>query len=214
MTAELAIRNVRILDGSGGPAVEGDVAISGDRITAVGQIGAGGDAEVDIDGGGLALSPGFVDVHTHDDGALLRHPGMEFKLAQGCTTVVIGNCGFSAAPAAIGQRDASNLIGTPPTWSDLAGFAAEVAASGPAVNAVALVGHNTVRHLVMGNERREPTTAELGEMRRLVAEAMAQGACGLSTGLIYEPGRYSAPRKKSGCRPATCARWSETHRTR
>jgi N-acyl-D-amino-acid deacylase len=189
VSTELAIRNVQIIDGSGGAAVAGDVGITGDRVTAVGRVGPAG---ADIDGAGMMLAPGFVDVHTHDDGALIRHPDMAFKLAQGCTTVVIGNCGFSAAPAVTGQRDFSGLIGLKATWSDLDGFARAVADARPAVNAVALVGHNTIRHLVMGNDNRAPTGAELGRMQRLVAEAMAQGACGLSTGLIYEPGRYCA----------------------
>ncbi len=188
MAADLAVRNVRIIDGTGGPSQEGDVAIEGDRIVAVGEVG---DATTSIDGEGRCLAPGFVDVHTHDDGALLRHPGMEFKLAQGCTSVVIGNCGFSAAPARPGEREASGLIGVRPTWSDLAGFSEAVAEARPAVNAVALIGHNSIRSLVMGNERRDPTPAELTEMKGHVAAAMAQGACGFSTGLIYEPGRYS-----------------------
>ncbi|MCP3991395.1 MAG: D-aminoacylase [Actinomycetia bacterium] len=192
MTPDLVLRNVRIIDGSGQPASDGDVAITGDRISAVGDIGdVGGPSTKNIDGAGLTLAPGLVDVHTHDDGALLRHPGMEFKLAQGCTSVVIGNCGFSAAPAEPGAYDPTGLLGVTPTWSDLAGFAQAVEEAKPSVNAVALVGHNTIRHLVMGNEQREPTGAELDRMREMVAVAMAQGACGFSTGLIYEPGRYS-----------------------
>ncbi|MEM9651415.1 MAG: D-aminoacylase [Actinomycetota bacterium] len=188
MPVDLALRNVRIIDGAGGPEMAGDVGVTGDRITAVGHVG---DATTTIDGDGLTLAPGFVDVHTHDDGALLRHPGMEFKLAQGCTSVIIGNCGFSAAPAVAGEKEPSGLIGVRPTWTDLAGFSDAVSEVKPAVNAMALIGHNSIRHLVMGNERRPPTAAELGEMREHVGVAMAQGACGFSTGLIYEPGRYS-----------------------
>ncbi|MCL4156905.1 UNVERIFIED_CONTAM: hypothetical protein GTU68_043621, partial [Idotea baltica] len=188
MAHDLVVRNVRIIDGLGGPSVEGDVGIEGDRIVAVGDVGPGSET---IDGQGQCLAPGFVDVHTHDDGALIRHPGMEFKVAQGCTSVVIGNCGFSAAPAKEGEREGSGLIGVKPTWSDLAGFSQAVTEGGPAVNAVALIGHNSIRSLVMGNERRDPTDAELTEMKAHVALAMEQGACGFSTGLIYEPGRYS-----------------------
>ena len=192
MGIDLAVRNVRIVDGTGGPSRIGDVAIEGDRIVAVTDAGGVGPAAEEIDGEGLCLSPGFVDVHTHDDGALLRHPGMEFKLAQGCTSVVIGNCGFSGAPAVQGVREPSGLIGVEPTWTDLAGFGAAVTEAKPAVNAVALVGHNSIRHLVMGNEQREPTDGELAQMQAHVALAMEQGACGFSTGLVYEPGRYSA----------------------
>ena len=168
------------------------MAIGGERIVAVGDVSGSdvGPDTVEIDGAGRTLSPGFVDVHTHDDGALLRYPGMQFKLAQGCTSVVIGNCGFSAAPAVEGEMDPSNLIGVAPTWTDLAGFAAAVDAAKPSVNTMALIGHNTVRYLVMGTERRAPTAAELATMRDMVAAGMAQGACGFSSGLIYEPGRY------------------------
>lgn len=188
MTPDIAIRNARIIDGTGERATEGDIAITGDRITAVGQVGEAG---ADIEAAGLAVAPGFVDVHTHDDGALLRHPGMEFKVAQGCTSVVIGNCGFSAAPADEGIKDPSGLIGVRPTWSDLGGFAAAVTSAGVAVNVMALVGHNTIRSLVMGTERRAPTTGELATMRALVADSMDHGACGFSTGLVYQPGRYA-----------------------
>ena len=188
MSADLAVRNARIIDGTGADAYHADVLVSGDRITAVGA--AVGDARREIDAGGRVLAPGFVDVHTHDDGALLRHPGMEFKVAQGCTSVVIGNCGFSAVPAVPGEREASGLIGVAATWTDLDGFRAAVEGAGAAVNAMALVGHNTVRRHVFGNEQRAPTAGELAEMEGHVRAAMEQGACGFSTGLVYEPGRY------------------------
>ena len=90
--ADIAIRNVSIIDGSGGEAFVGDVEIEGGRITSVGKAGP---AKVEVDGEGQTLSPGFIDTHSHDDGAFMRHPDMGFKLAQGVTTVVAGNCGFS-----------------------------------------------------------------------------------------------------------------------
>lgn len=186
---DLVIRNATIIDGTGSPGFQGDVAIDGERIVTVGEVAATGSKE--IDGSGKVLAPGFVDVHTHDDGALIRHPGMEFKLAQGCTSLVIGNCGFSAAPAVPGQADTSGLIGVSATWSDYAGFAAAVDEAGPAVNAMGLIGHNTIRSLVVGMERRPPTDKELDQMRHQVADAMEHGACGFSTGLVYQPGRYS-----------------------
>ena len=180
-----------VLDGTGAAAFESDVAVTGERITHVGNVPAtASDGTTEIDAGGQILAPGFVDVHTHDDGALIRHPGMEFKLSQGCTSLVIGNCGFSAVPAVPGEREPSGLIGVAPTWSDLAGFRDAVHEAAPAVNAMALVGHNSTRSLVMGNDRRAPTDAELDTMRAHVVTAMTQGACGFSTGLIYEPGRY------------------------
>ncbi|MDY7105194.1 MAG: D-aminoacylase [Actinomycetota bacterium] len=191
MAADLAFREVTIVDGTGAPGTPGDVAVTNGRISHVGPTGSAGDATVDVDGRGHVLAPGFVDVHTHDDGALLRHPDLGFKVSQGCTSLVIGNCGFSAAPAEPGRRDPSGLIGVEPTWTGLEGFRTAVAEARPAANAVALVGHNTIRSLVMGNERRDPTDAELDRMRAMVRDAMADGACGFSTGLIYEPGRYS-----------------------
>ncbi|MEL6981149.1 MAG: amidohydrolase family protein, partial [Actinomycetota bacterium] len=194
--ADLVIRNAHIVDGTGGVGQSGDVSVTGDRIDAVGEVGDVGPSATEIDAAGRVVAPGFVDVHTHDDGAMVRHPDMAFKVAQGCTSLVLGNCGFSAAPAEPGTEEFSGLLGGQPTWTDLAGYADAVTSAGPAVNAVALVGHNTIRHLVMGpavkgEERREPTDAEMTAMADHVARAMEQGACGFSTGLIYEPGRYS-----------------------
>jgi len=191
---DLVIRNARIVDGTGAPARAGDVAVEGGRVVRVGDVA--GAARREIDAGGKVLAPGFVDTHAHDDGALLRYPGMEFKLAQGVTTTIVGNCGFSVAPA---TREAGRMVtesailnvgDAPVTWTDLAGYAEAVNARRPAVNALALVGHNTLRYAAFGNERRAPTAAEQARMRGWVEEGMAQGACGLSTGLIYEPGRW------------------------
>ncbi len=186
MGINLAIRNAVIFDGTGAPSFTGDIAVEGDRIVGVGAIGAVPSSALEIDAGGQALSPGFVDVHTHDDTALLVHPGLEFKLAQGCTSLVIGNCGFSAFPTG-----AALMLGGRGDWGDLDGFVAHVADNPVACNWVTLVGHNTVRAVVRGEQKGAPTDAELTTMRAQVRVAMEQGACGLSTGLIYTPGRYS-----------------------
>lgn len=190
---DIAIRNARILDGDGKPAFEGDVEIDRGRIRKVGGLAAA--AREDIDARGLHLSPGFIDVHSHDDGAFIRYPDMHFKLAQGVTTCVCGNCGFSAIPATPGEDPgpASGGIigGGPAAFSDLEGYFNAVLAKRPAINAIMLVGHNTVRAQVMGMDERAPTALERAAMRSKVATAMEQGACGFSTGLIYRPGRWS-----------------------
>jgi len=189
---DLAIRNVRVLDGSGGAAYEADVEVDGGRIRAVGRAGP---AAREIDGHGACLAPGFIDTHAHDDGAFFRYPGMEFKLAQGVTTVVSGNCGFSAIPAdPAGDAAAASggiLAGVVGDFTDLAGYFAAVLERRPAINNLMLVGHNTVRAMTMGMEQRAPNAAELTTMRGHVEHAMEQGACGFSTGLIYRPGRWS-----------------------
>ncbi|MBI2765346.1 MAG: D-aminoacylase [Chloroflexi bacterium] len=189
MPADLTFRNIRLLDGSGAPAVLADVAATGGRVTAVGEAPAGAR---EVDGSGMVLAPGFVDTHSHDDGAFIRYPGMAFKLAQGVTTEISGNCGFSAIPNVPGREVMpGDIVGGDSTWTDLDGYFAEVMAHGPAINNAMLVGHNRVRGVVMGLERRLAAPAELAEMRAHVAKAMEQGAVGFSTGLIYEPGRYS-----------------------
>jgi|TARA_B100000315_G_scaffold258503_1_gene310913 N-acyl-D-aspartate/D-glutamate deacylase len=189
---DLAIRNVNILDGSGAGSFRADIGIEAGRIETVGDVSG---AAEEIDGNGACLAPGFIDTHAHDDGAFLRYPGMEFKLAQGVTTVVSGNCGFSAIPAAPGGDSVAAsggiLAGLAGEFTDLDGYFEAVSKRRPAINNMMLVGHNTVRTLTMGMSNREPTPAELTSMRDHVELAMQQGACGFSSGLIYRPGRWS-----------------------
>jgi len=190
LAADITIRNARIIDGSGGPAFEADVEVTEGRISRVGEVRA---ATREIDAHGLVLSPGFVDTHSHDDGAFIRYPGMEFKLAQGVTSEVSGNCGFSAIPNEPGRTFMPGDIagGASATWTDLASYFEACMELHPAINNMMLVGHNRVRAAVVGLEKRAATADELVAMRAHVARAMEQGACGFSTGLIYEPGRYS-----------------------
>jgi N-acyl-D-amino-acid deacylase len=193
MSADLIIRNARIIDGTGAPSFDGDVEVEGGRISAVGS--ARHAAKSEIDAKGLALAPGFIDVHTHDDGAFLRHPDMGFKLAQGVTTCVCGNCGFSAIPGVPGNdpfaASGGILAGVTSDITDLESYFDAMLAAKPSINALMLVGHNTVRANVLGMEERAPTADELGRMKGMVEKAMEQGACGFSTGLIYRPGRWS-----------------------
>ena len=192
---DIAIRNVAVLDGSGSPAFAADVEIENGRIVSVNRDGTAGPADIEIDARGLTLAPGFIDTHAHDDGAFFRHPGMEFKLAQGVTTVVSGNCGFSAVPADPERDPAAAsggiLAGLEGRFTDLDGYFAAVLEREPAINNMMLVGHNTVRSLVMNMEQRAPSALELKRMKEYVAQALDQGACGFSSGLIYRPGRWS-----------------------
>lgn len=189
---DFAIRNVSILDGSGSPAFAGDVGLKDGRIDSVGAVGA---AHKELDAKGLTLSPGFIDTHSHDDGAFLRHPDMMFKLAQGVTTVVSGNCGFSAVPADPArdpmQMSGGILAGLKGDFRDLEGYFKAVLEQKPNINNMMLVGHNTVRAMVMDMAQRSPSPDELAQMKAHVERAFEQGACGFSSGLIYRPGRWS-----------------------
>src|SRR6186713_2671593 len=157
MTFDLSIRDALLLDGSGRSPRIADVHIEGERIA---SIGPGPSGKREIVAGGRALAPGFVDVHAHDDAALLSTPRLEFKLLQGVTSVVIGNCGFSLAPLAPGGPEppgnASLFPGFAQRFADLSAYRTAFAAARPALNAVSLIGHNAVRSHVMGNDEREP----------------------------------------------------------
>jgi N-acyl-D-amino-acid deacylase len=191
-TYDLVIRGGTVYDGTGGPALAADVGIRGDRIATIGRIERRGAAE--LDAAGLAVSPGFIDVHSHDDFAVLLEPEMPFKIMQGVTTDIVGNCGAGAAPFEAGLRafrrmhPDSNL----PSWDGYAGYLQRVAETNPSLNVAVLMGHGTLRSGAMGLAQRPPTAAELDQMREGIREGAAAGAVGLSTGLIYEPGRYAA----------------------
>jgi N-acyl-D-amino-acid deacylase len=188
---DIVIRGGTVYDGSGSPGVRGDVALRGDRIAAVGTIGERGLTEVPATG--LAVAPGFIDVHSHDDFAVLLDPEMSCKVMQGVTTDVVGNCGSGIAPFAAGLRRFRRMHpdAAPQPWEGFGGYLARVEQTRPSLNVAVLMGHGTLRTGVMENAQRPPSVAELGQMRSWVAEGVAAGAVGLSTGLIYEPGRYA-----------------------
>ncbi len=182
-TADLLIRGAVVVDGTGGPTVPADVAVVGDRISAVGEL-ADHDARETIDARGLTLAPGFIDVHTHDDWALLADPDLGFKTLQGVTSVVVGNCGVSPAPA--------SELTTGTTFAGMGDYLAEVAEFPPAVNVAALVGHGSIRAAVIGLQADRPGDArERSELVQHLVDALESGVIGLSTGLAYEPGRYA-----------------------
>jgi len=185
------IRHVMLIDGSGSEAIGADVAIAHGRIAAIGAPGMFDhwQAAQLVDGAGKVLSPGFIDVHTHDDTNVIRAPQMFPKLSQGVTTVVVGNCGISAAPVTLRGEppDPMNLLGQADAfcYPTFASYVAAIAAARPAVNVAALVGHTALRSNQMARLDRAASAAEIAAMRAQLCEALEQGALGLSSGLAY-----------------------------
>jgi amidohydrolase/N-acyl-D-amino-acid deacylase len=189
------IRGATLLDGSGAEARLADVALRAGRIARITMLEDGNDA-IDpgsaahvVQGDGLVLAPGFIDVHTHDDTNVVRQPEMTPKLSQGVTTVIVGNCGISAAPVTLRGEppDPMNLLGTADAfrYPDFGVYAQAVQAAQPAVNVAALVGHTALRSNHMDRLDRTATPAEIAAMREQLEEALDHGALGLSTGLAY-----------------------------
>jgi N-acyl-D-amino-acid deacylase len=194
---DLVIRHGLVVNGSGAPAFRADVAVSGDRIAAVGEVPEEGTRT--IDASGLAVAPGFIDVHTHDDLALLRTPAVDFNVRQGVTTDIVGNCGVGAAPSSEAYLDfyrtvLGGVLGPVEAleWRTTEEFYQRVEEAGPSLNVASFVPHGTLRFLALSVERRSPTPAEMAAMKEMVAQGMEAGALGLSTGLIYPPGMFAA----------------------
>jgi len=166
---DLVIRGGRVIDGSGNPAIQADVAIKDGRVAAVGRLSES--SAPTLDATGMVVTPGFIDVHTHAEN-ITRLPRAENFVRMGVTTLVTGNCGGSAV--------------------DVGDFFRKVQEAKPSVNIATLIGHNSVREKAMGGDfDRAPSGPELAEMKALVEQGMKDGAVGLSTGLIYLPGTFS-----------------------
>ena len=189
------IRNARVLDGSGADAQTADVAVEAGVVCAIGQLSLYLGKQV-VEADGQVLAPGFIDVHTHDDTTVIRNPQMMAKLSQGVTSVIVGNCGISAAPVRLTgpPPDPMNLLGEADAfrYPTFAAYAAAVDAAQPAVNVAALVGHTALRNNHMDRLDRAATAGEVRAMRAQLTEALDHGALGLSSGLAYSSAR-SAP---------------------
>jgi N-acyl-D-aspartate/D-glutamate deacylase len=185
---DLVIINARIVDGTGGPAIAGSVAVRGGSIAGVGSVA--GAAARTIDAGGKVVAPGFIDPHSHSDYSLLVDGNAESKIRQGVTTEVIGES-ESVAPLSPGASAGTRGTGLQPTWTDFTGYFAAIERSRISVNLLSYVGLGQVRRLVMDSEQRAPTAAELRKMTTIVADVMKQGAYGVATGLIYPPNAYA-----------------------
>ena len=195
---ETIIRNARVVDGSGAEPYPADIAIDSGRICAIGQLSEYISGQV-TEAQGRVLAPGFIDVHTHDDTTVIRNPQMLAKLSQGVTTVIVGNCGISAAPVQLAGAppDPMNLLGEAEVfrYPTFAAYVAAVDAAEPAVNVAALVGHTALRSNHMDRLDRAATATEIQAMRGQLVEALDHGALGLSSGLAYLSANAAPPQE-------------------
>src|SRR6516225_2068839 len=196
MTRELLIRGGTVIDGSGRPGDTSDIAVRDGRIAEIGRSLAAGTART-IDAEGLAVAPGFIDIKTHSDFTLPINPKAESKVRQGVTTEIVGHCGFSVAPVLPGKAQllADYLSGGAPWLQFREMTFPEYLDTFPAVavNTGMLVGHNTLRLIVMGLEDRAPTDVELSQMSALLEDGLRAGALGMSSGLFTPPGSFAKP---------------------
>jgi N-acyl-D-amino-acid deacylase len=192
LRCDLIIRGASVFDGTGAPRCTADVGVTGDRIVAVGDLGSTS-ADREVIATGNALAPGFIDAHTHDDRAVLCGPDcMLCKMSQGVTTVVVGNCGISLSPVRMTSRPVPplDLLGDAEWWSfgSFGEYADRLAREPAPVNTFALIGHMSLRVEAMGGDtQRAASEREAAQMQRRLAQALAEGASGFSTGLYYPP---------------------------
>ena len=191
---DLAIRGGVVVDVTGAPGREADVLVRDGRIVNVGVPGRDQATRV-VDARGQVVAPGFIDIHTHSDFTLPLNPRAESKIRQGVTTEVVGNCGFSAAPALPGTADMlREYLAASAPWLPFVdtSFTDYLDKFPPtSVNTIMQVGHNTLRLMTVGMARRAATGEELARMASLLEEALAAGAIGLSSGLFTAPGGYA-----------------------
>jgi N-acyl-D-amino-acid deacylase len=191
---DIVIRGGVVIDGTGAPGREADVTVRDGRIAAI-EPESSRPAHRTINARGQVVAPGFIDIHTHSDFTLPLNPRAESKIRQGVTTEVVGNCGFSAAPALPGRVEMlREYLAASAPWLPFreTTFAEYLDAFPPtSVNTIMQVGHNTLRLMTVGMANRPATADELAHMQRLLAEALEAGALGLSSGLFTAPGGYA-----------------------
>ena len=193
---DLLIKGATILDGTGTPSYVADVAVAKGRLVAIGHLD--NEALEIMDATGLAVAPGFIDLHTHSDASFLLDGTAQSKLRQGCTLELTGNCGSSFCAPLIGQaREIGerriSMFGVEPhlDWTHFGEYLERLEQAGSTINLATQVGHGTIRTAVLGFDDRAPTPEELTQMQSLTADCLDAGALGFSTGLYYAPGNYA-----------------------
>jgi N-acyl-D-amino-acid deacylase len=198
---DLLIRNGTVMDGTGKAGFTADVGVIGDAISEIGVIPAEAQAARTLDATGQVVAPGFIDIHTHADIALLARPDHLPKVMQGVTTEVFTNCGLGFAPVTaegleIQHRYIAGLFGNDENvtwnWRTVADFLSQYEAQGSGANIAYLIPHGSVRVSAMGMAERPADSAELNRMQSMVEQGMEEGAWGLSTGIWYAPMRSAA----------------------
>jgi N-acyl-D-amino-acid deacylase len=203
MNVDLVIENARIVDGTGTPWFKGDVAVKDDKIVVMGvpgKLAKHYSTKKVINAQERYLMPGFIDMHTHSDFVSLSEPEAKNKLCQGVTSQGIGQCGYSAAPIreenleALHQYSGFLMAGVTPewTWRSFGQWLDHLGKLNLGTNLASFVGHGTIRIAAMGFDNRQPSRAELEDMKNMVRICMSEGAVGMTTGLIYAPGIYSS----------------------
>ena len=206
---DILIRGGLVADGTGRQAFPADVVVSGDRIVDIVHRTSPSNPSFSttqlpnhpttfVDAAGCLVTPGFVDAHAHSDAYLVIEPDAPSKISQGVTTEINGQCGGSVAPRYGEARLSSDwaaVLGERLTWRSLAEYREVLEKAKPALNTVQFVGHNTLRSSVVGYAGRASTPDELTRMSRLLEESLDAGGWGLTTGLIYQPGKYSTPQE-------------------
>ena len=206
------IVNGTIVDGTGTEGFAGSVLVDGERIADVLPLSSplppAGDVET-IDASGCLVTPGFIDCHAHSDAYLIIEPDAPSKISQGVTTEINGQCGGSAAPRYGEARlssDWASILGERLTWRSLAEYRRELDAAKIALNTVQFIGHNTLRSSVMGYAARAADPDDVKAMVRLLEKSLDEGGFGLTTGLVYQPGKYSTGEEVTSLARAAAAK--------
>ncbi|WP_434641968.1 N-acyl-D-amino-acid deacylase family protein [Achromobacter piechaudii] len=196
---DLIIEGGWLIDGLGGPRRLADIGVKDERVAAIGDL-QGERAARRIDARGKIVAPGFIDSHGHDDLMFVEKPGLPWKTSQGITSVVVGNCGVSGAPAPLPGNTAAALalLGETPLFADMHAYFDTLRAQQPMINVAALVGHANLRLAAMRDPSATPTANEQDAMQRMLDDALSAGAVGFSTGLAYQPGGVAQQEELDG----------------